>query len=81
MALCQSLTKASRELFVAQSTLSAHMASIEKDLGFSVFDHRPGNAVSLTDAGWDFFQSAQRIVEMYDEAVAQGAATPRPVPP
>ncbi len=72
VALCQSLTKASRELFVAQSTLSAHMASIEKDLGFSVFDHRPGNAVSLTNAGWDFFQSAQRIVEMYDEAVAQG---------
>ena len=44
-----SFTEAAKELFIAQSTLSTHIAALESDVGFSLIDRKAGNR--LTDKG------------------------------
>lgn len=62
-------TRAAQELFMAQSTLSEHMASLEKELGLKLVD-RSSAGVNLTDPGWILFDNAQRILDIYDSALA-----------
>ena len=47
-----SFTDAAKELFIAQSTLSTHIAALESDVGFSLIDRKAGNR--LTDKGARF---------------------------
>lgn len=59
------VTKASRELNMAQSTLSSHIIKLEKDLGTSLVER---DAVPrLTLAGREFLETASDIVDMYDD--------------
>lgn len=50
LAGCLSFTKASRELFMSQSTLSRHVAALEEDLGAPLL-RRDTHSVVLTDFG------------------------------
>lgn len=61
-------TQASRDLYIAQSTLSDHIAAAEKELGIALVERR-GGEIDLTEAGWILFDRAQRIVSLYDKAV------------
>lgn len=67
MAECGSVTKAAQKLFMAQSTLSRHIASLERHLGVLLFDRR-AHGVSLTRAGEAFIPEARVILS----AVARG---------
>lgn len=58
--------EASNILFMAQSTLSRHIKSIEEDLGAPLFD-RTTRKVELNDFGKTFLPYAKKIVEIQEE--------------
>ena len=55
-----SFSKAAKQLFVAQSSLSVSVRTLEQELGIQIFD-RTGNGATLTDAGAEFLQYAKQI--------------------
>lgn len=63
-----SYKQAARELFISQSNLSGHISSMEKDLGFELFERRNGTSVKLSPAGAVFLGYAQELVDLYEEA-------------
>jgi DNA-binding transcriptional LysR family regulator len=61
-----SFTKTARQLFMAQSSVSAQIRALEDELDLKLFD-RIGRRVLLTDAGLKLYEYARRIGEMTDE--------------
>ena len=61
-----SFSKAAEQLFMAQSSVSAQIRSLEDDLDLRLFD-RIGRRVLITDAGLKLYEYARRIEEMTDE--------------
>ena len=59
-------TRASEQLFLAQSSVSAQIRALEDDLGVKLFD-RIGRRIYLSDAGKDFYEYARRMKGMVDE--------------
>mgnify|MGYP004728786293 CR=1 FL=1 len=59
---CKSFSKAAKNLFISQSTLSSAMKELESDLGITIFK-RTNRGVSLTYDGEDFIKYAREIVE------------------
>lgn len=57
-----SFSKAAKNLFVSQSTLSTAVKELESDLGITIFK-RTNRGVSLTYDGEDFIKYAKEIVE------------------
>ena len=58
-----SFSKAAEKLFMAQSSVSAQIKSLEETLDIKLFD-RIGRRVLLTDAGRKLYEYARRIEEM-----------------
>ena len=52
-----SFSEASKQLFVAQSSLSISVKSLEQELNIKIFE-RAGNGVYLTDEGAEFVKYA-----------------------
>jgi DNA-binding transcriptional LysR family regulator len=72
----RSFSQAAARLGYVQSTISAQVQSLERDLGASLFD-RLGRSVSLTDAGRALLPHAERMLELSssaEAAVAQAVA-------
>lgn len=69
LALSKSLnfTTTAKQFFIAQSTLSQHIASIEKEIGFPLIDH--DKTPQLTDAGFVFSVKAAEVVDAYKTAI------------
>lgn len=65
-------TAAAKELFITQPALSAHMASLEKEIGFSLFDRR--KTLQLTEQGRMFLEKAKKITRIMDDAIEMGRA-------
>ena len=63
-------TKASRNLFIAQSVLSKHISSVERELGFTVFE-RTKRSVALTPLGQLFIDGSKPVIEAYDSMIHQ----------
>lgn len=59
----QSLSRAARELGVAQSTVTAHVAQLEADLGYELFERRPIGVVPTARAR----ELAGRVARPLDE--------------
>ncbi len=59
-----SMNQAAKELFVAQSGLSAAIRELEEELGFSVFD-RTNRGISVTRQGEEFLGYARQVAEQY----------------
>ncbi len=59
-------TRAAEHLHLAQSSVSAQIRSLERELGVMLFD-RIGKQVHLTDAGKKLYNYARRIEDMTDE--------------
>ncbi len=57
-----SVTESARQLYAAQSTVSAGLRSLERDLGVRLFD-RTTKSVELTPAGEELLGEAREIVE------------------
>jgi len=65
IAECGSLNEAAKQLFVAQSSLSVSVKSLEQELNIKIFE-RLGNGVYLTEEGSEFIQYARLISEQSD---------------
>lgn len=63
-----------RHFFLSRSVLDAHIASMEQDLQVSLVELRR-NHVSLTEAGERFYRGAVAVVEAYDRAATDVAAS------
>ena len=77
IAKCGSFSQAAKQLFVAQSSLSFGVKSLESELGIRIFD-RSGNGTFLTDEGAEFVKYARQIcknseliAERYDKNIRQ----------
>jgi DNA-binding transcriptional LysR family regulator len=64
-----SFSQAAARLGYVQSTISAQIQSLERDLGASLFD-RLGRSVSLTEAGRALLPHAERMLELASAAKA-----------
>ncbi|WP_309714603.1 LysR substrate-binding domain-containing protein [Armatimonas sp.] len=60
-------TQAAVQCHIAQPSLSAQIAALEKELGTSLF-HRQGRSVRLTDAGEALLGYAERLIALEEEA-------------
>jgi DNA-binding transcriptional LysR family regulator len=71
MAVAQSstLTRASKQLGLAQPSLSQQLAKLEESVGTMLFD-RSHNRMVLTDAGQVLVRHAQAVLKEIDEAEA-----------
>jgi DNA-binding transcriptional LysR family regulator len=64
----KSFSQAARALFVSQSALTQQIASLEHELGFSLFD-RSSRKVELTSAGERFLESTRHILSELKGAI------------
>ncbi|MEC4294764.1 LysR family transcriptional regulator [Adlercreutzia shanghongiae] len=64
----KSLTRAAKGMYMSQSTLSSHIADMERELGFELFDRSQGERVRLSRAGAQFLETAQAMISLYDES-------------
>jgi len=69
VAQADSLTRAAKQLGLAQPTLSQQLAKLEEGVGVRLFD-RTLNRMTLTDAGRSLLRRAQFILNDVDEALA-----------
>lgn len=69
-------SKAAEELFVTQSTLSKHVASAEKEIGFRIFARNTAR-VELTESGEAFIKEIREAVAHYEAGVSEGIAAQR----
>ncbi len=60
----KNISRAADELFVSQSSLSRSIASLEKELGFSLFK-RTNNGIEPTEAGEIYIRYARKIRYLY----------------
>ncbi|MEA4973020.1 MAG: selenium metabolism-associated LysR family transcriptional regulator [Candidatus Metalachnospira sp.] len=60
---CGSFTAAARKLYLAQSTVSGHMASLEKEIGFALIDRNGKREITLTEEGRKVYLHARSILQ------------------
>lgn len=65
IAKCGSFSEAAKQLFVAQSSLSLGVKSLENELNIQIFN-RSGNGVYLTDEGAEFIRYAEQLCRNTD---------------
>lgn len=73
LAQFRGFNKAARQLYVSQSSLSAHIARLEKELGVQLID-REAQTFRLTKAGGVFLDHARRIVDAVNQATMETKA-------
>jgi len=61
-----SFTRAAEKLFLAQSSVSAQVRTLEEDLGVQLFD-RIGRSIVLTNAGEKLMHYARRLEDLSQE--------------
>ncbi|MCL1796809.1 MAG: LysR family transcriptional regulator [Eggerthellaceae bacterium] len=64
----QHYTRAAKELFITQPTLSDAMSSLEKELGAPLF-YRDGRNVGLTVYGEEFYEYVHQALSKLDEGI------------
>ena len=67
VARCGSFTAAARRLFMAQSTVSRQVASLERDLGVHLFE-RGSRCIKPTARGRAFLLQADIVLAAVDDA-------------
>ena len=65
IAKCGSFSEAAKQLFIAQSSLSLGIKSLEKELNIQIFN-RSVNGVYLTDEGAEFIRYAEQLCQNTD---------------
>jgi DNA-binding transcriptional LysR family regulator len=75
----KSFSAAARERGMGQSAVSKHISALEHELGTELI-HRNSRAITLTEAGRDFYESALHILDDFEKAtsrIARGQTTPK----
>ena len=60
----KSFSRTAKELFLSVQAVSQHISNLEQEIGMSLF-FRCHEGVSLTEAGWQFLEFAEKWREMY----------------
>lgn len=68
LADCLSFVKAAERLHISQPSLTRHIAALEREVGFRLFERSP---MALTPAGQFFHAGMSGLVEQYDDLVVQ----------
>jgi DNA-binding transcriptional LysR family regulator len=68
VARARSFTKAAIQLHYAQSSVTAHVHALEKDLRVPLFN-RLGRQVELTEAGRQFLSHAEKLISLAEDAL------------
>lgn len=68
---CGSFLKASKKLYTTVVTVMNQINSLEKHLGFSLFN-RTNHGVILTEAGLSIYNDAKHIIKISDKAIEKG---------
>lgn len=71
LAACLNYTKAARKLNVSQSSLSRHIADLEKELGVTLLERNP---LALTKAGRYYLETASDVIERLDAGIERSRA-------
>jgi DNA-binding transcriptional LysR family regulator len=66
----KNFSNAAKELFISQPTVSAHIKSLEEDLGLQLFNRKNKAMGNLTDAGKILYQYSTQILSLVKEAEA-----------
>lgn len=66
----RSFSKAAKQLYITQPSLSHYIANLEKQLGVKLFD-RTNSPLTLTDAGKLFAEKARNVLNQHDELLVQ----------
>ena len=61
-----SFTKAAKEYYTVQSSVSQQITALEDELGFSLFE-RTGKGLSLTPAGERYYADTIRVLNILEE--------------
>lgn len=61
-----SISRAAQQMFMSQSTVTAHLQRLERSLGYALF-HRLPNGVSLTPEGQQLVPLAERLTALEDQ--------------
>ncbi|WP_270295955.1 LysR family transcriptional regulator [Eggerthella sinensis] len=69
LAEVQHYTRAAKELFISQPTLSNSISQLERELGIPLFE-RENRAVRLTRYGEEFYAYASQALQLLDKGVA-----------
>lgn len=80
LAKLKNVTRAAEACYMAQSTMSSTIASVEAEVGATLFT-RTNRGVSTTVAGDRFVEAVEDIVSRYDKAVASAQALSEEPPP
>lgn len=72
---CGSFNEAAKQLFVAQSSLSVSVKTLEQELGIKIFERSLGG-VYLTEEGTEFVRYARQFVELNDFVTGRYKADP-----
>ncbi len=65
VANANSMSEASRELFISQPSLSAAIKDLEEEIGIELFN-RTNRGISLTPDGKEFIGYAKQVIEQYE---------------
>ena len=76
IAQARSFSKASKELFLTPQSLTQQIDKMEAELTVRLFD-RTRNGVSLTVAGQQYYQDAQRILDLLESSKSRAIAAAR----
>ena len=68
------ISEAAKRMHLSQSTLSNHIASLEREIGVPLL--RRGKTLSLTPAGRAFIRQTPQVFEAYDSALSVILAEP-----
>jgi DNA-binding transcriptional LysR family regulator len=63
----KSFTRAAEHLHIAQPSLSKQIAKLERELGVTLFERKPGCPVEPTPDGLVFVKQAEKILQMRDD--------------
>ena len=66
-----SLTAAAERLGISQPAVSAHLRSLERQIGRVLIEHRPGRTASATEAGLATYRHAVQILDHFDRMMRE----------
>jgi DNA-binding transcriptional LysR family regulator len=73
LASAKNISGASETLNLSQATISLQLKSLEKELGFLLFErHKGRRQLNLTQRGYDFWFIAEKMIQLYGEANSLG---------
>ncbi|HOL16788.1 MAG TPA: selenium metabolism-associated LysR family transcriptional regulator [Bacillota bacterium] len=71
VAALKSFSRAAEEMFISQPAVSVRIKGLEEELGAVLFDRSRARELTLTEAGREFLDYAQQMVNLQDEALAR----------